>query len=69
MDTLDDRPIIDGRFDHRPEADVLDASKDDFGPLRHLEGLDDAPEGKLHAAVMQVMVGGVEGFHDQTTSP
>jgi hypothetical protein len=69
VDTLDGRAVVGGGFDHRAETDLLDAPENDFGALRLLEGLDDAAEGQFHAAVMQVMVGGIEGFHDQTTSP
>ena len=69
VDAFDNSAVVDGRFKDGAEADFLHAPPDDFGALRLLESFDDAAEGKLHAAVMKVVIGGVERLHGQTTSP
>ncbi|WP_312410506.1 hypothetical protein [Shinella sp.] len=69
MDALDECALVARRFDDRAERNVLHAPQHDLRAFGHFEGFHDAAKGQFHAAVMQVMVGGVESFHGQTISP
>ncbi len=73
MDALDRCALVGWRLDHRAEAGLFHAPQHNLGAFRLLEGFDDAAEGEFHAAVMQVVVGCIEGLHGyplgQTTSP